>query len=144
MPIRSRCINLRVPAPTNPDIEKFLKWIAEREMLNLPEDTLKKIVNASNRNMLDAVSQLECFKFTKKPDSDILNPYHVEINEITKSIFQDQSPTMLHKIRGNLYDLLVNCVEPNVILTKLLEEIIKSKKIHDQFLKDLIHKAAYL
>lgn len=38
---------------------------------------------------------------------------------------------MLQKIRGNLYELLVNCVEPNLILKKLLDEIVNSKKIND-------------
>lgn len=43
----------------------------------------------------------------------------------------EQSPSQLLKIRGMFYDLLVNCVEPNIILKLLLEEIIYSGKIRD-------------
>jgi replication factor C subunit 3/5 len=56
----------------------------------------------------------------------------------------EQSPAQLQKIRASFYDLLVNCVEPNLILKLLLEEIVISGKIRDQILKGLIHTAASL
>lgn len=58
MPIRSRCINLRVPAPTPDDIADCLRYIAKLEFMELGDEALRKIIKASNRNMLDAVSQL--------------------------------------------------------------------------------------
>lgn len=40
----------------------------------------------SGRNVRDAVSQLECYKYSKKSDSDIMHPFKPEIKEIAKLI----------------------------------------------------------
>lgn len=98
----------------------------------------------SNRNLRDAISQLECFKFSKKNDMDILQPFRPEIKDISKLIISEQSPAQLQKIRNIFYDLLVNIVEPSTILKLLLEELLYSGKINDEVLKGLINQAAYL
>ena len=119
MPIRSRCINLRVPAPTNDHIADVLVSIARENHLDVSEEIIGKILQTSGRNMRDAVSQLECYKYSKKND-DIMHPYKPEIKEIAKLVFQEQSPAQLQKIRGIFYDLLVNCVPGNLIIKMVL------------------------
>ena len=41
------------------------------------------------------------------------------VQEIAKDIFQEQSPKQLYAVRGKLYELLVNCLPPELILRKL-------------------------
>ena len=41
------------------------------------------------------------------------------MQEIAKDIFQEQSPKQLYAVRGKLYELLVNCLPPELILRKL-------------------------
>ena len=143
MPIRSRCINIRVPAPTNECIGDFLITVARENNLEVSEEILKRIILSSGRNMRDAVSQLECYKYSKK-NEEIMHPYKPEIREIAKLIFQEQSPAQLQKIRGIFYDLLVNCVPGNLVIKLVLEEMIMSNKIKEEVLKSLIHEAARL
>ena len=104
---------------------------------------LQNILKSSGRNLRDAISQLECYKYSKKVD-DIMHPYLPEIKEISKLIFQEQSPAQLLKVRSTFYDLLVNCVPGAIILKLLVEEIINSERIRDEILKGLIHEAARL
>jgi len=75
----------------------------------------------SGRNLRDAISQLECYKHSKKSDMDIMHPFKPEIKEISKLLIIEQSPAQLLKVRGIFYDLLVNCIEPNLILKLLLD-----------------------
>ena len=41
------------------------------------------------------------------------------MQEIAKDIFLEQSPKQLYAVRGKLYELLVNCLPPELILRKL-------------------------
>lgn len=143
-PIRSRCVNLRIPAPSGDTIKSVLKEIARNECFDVSEEMLEKIAKVSGRNLRDAVAQLECFFYSKKTDIDLMHPFKPEVKEICKLITTEQSPAQLQKVRGIFYDLLVNCVEPNLILKLLLQEVVYSNKVKDEVLKGLIHKAAEL
>jgi replication factor C subunit 3/5 len=78
-PIRSRCINIRIPAPSQEDIKGILMRIAKDQVLDISHENLQKIVKISGRNLRDAISQLECYKYSKKSDTDILHPFKPEI-----------------------------------------------------------------
>jgi replication factor C subunit 3/5 len=105
--------------------------IAQDQVLDISHENLQKIVRISGRNLRDAISQLECYKYSKKSDTDILHPFKPEIREIYKLLMSEQSAVQLQKIRGIFYDLLVNCIEGNLILKLLVEEIIFGSKIPD-------------
>lgn len=47
-------------------------------------------------------------------------PYKKEINEICGLILKEQSLGQMKKIRDMFYDLLVNCIDPQTILSELL------------------------
>ena len=46
--------------------------------------------------------------------------------EIARDIFQEQSPKQLYQVRGKLYELLVNCLPPELILRKLALALIRT------------------
>ena len=48
------------------------------------------------------------------------------VQEIAKDIFQEQSPKQLYAVRGKLYELLVNCLPPELILRKLALALIRT------------------
>lgn len=57
-PIRSRCINLRVPAPTEEDIKNILISIAREQYVEVSQEIINKITKISGKNLRDAISQL--------------------------------------------------------------------------------------
>ncbi len=65
-PIRSRCVNVRIPAPNESVIQEILEGIAKDQMFEIPSETIKKIIKMSSRNLRDAISQLECYKYSRK------------------------------------------------------------------------------
>lgn len=62
MPIRSRCLSLRIPSPTNEDIRKLLKDIRAKENLTFNDRLLDAIVENSNRNVRKAINTLQLSK----------------------------------------------------------------------------------
>ena len=56
-PVRSRCLGLRVPAPSTEDIERAMKRVAQREALTLPDGLSKRL--SVERNARRALLMLE-------------------------------------------------------------------------------------
>lgn len=47
-------------------MQEILEGIAKDQMFEIPTETVKKIIKMSSRNLRDAISQLECYRFSKK------------------------------------------------------------------------------
>ncbi|KAI3705393.1 hypothetical protein L1987_75630 [Smallanthus sonchifolius] len=68
------------------------------------------------------------------------------VSEIASDIMQEQSPKRLFQVRGKLYELLVNCIPPEIILKKLLYELLKklgSELKHEEHRMRLGQKAIF-
>ncbi len=62
MPIRSRCLSLRIPSPSNDEIRKLLKDIRIKENLTINDRMIDAIVENSNRNVRKAINTLQLSK----------------------------------------------------------------------------------
>ena len=58
------------------------------------------------------------------------------MQEIANDILGEQTPKRLFVVRGKLYELLVNCIPPELIIKKLMLEL--ARKLDDE----LKHKVA--
>lgn len=58
LPVRSRCMQVRVPAPTTNEIVGVLKYISQKESFNLPIPLATSISNFSRRNLRRAIMML--------------------------------------------------------------------------------------
>jgi replication factor C subunit 3/5 len=144
-PLRSRCILIRTPAPKNHEICMVLEEICKKEDLCFQKSLLTKISNASDRNLRRAVLMLEVSKQENLSTYDITKipivDWEIYVHEISNLIFCEQTPKQLLKIRGKLYDLLVNCLPPRHLIRKLLQFIIE--KLDDQSKQKAIKTAAF-
>jgi hypothetical protein len=61
--------------------------------------------------------------------------------EIANFILQEQSPKRLYEVRGKLYELLVNCLPPELILRKLALELFR--KLDDELRHKVSELAAF-
>jgi replication factor C subunit 3/5 len=62
-PIRSRCLSLRVPSPTDDDIRSILTLIKKEERLDkVSTQQIDKIVKSSDSNIRRAVNCLQLSK----------------------------------------------------------------------------------
>ncbi|XP_055807270.1 replication factor C subunit 3 [Solanum dulcamara] len=127
--VRSRCLNVRINAPMEEEIVNVLEFIAKKEGLQFPQGFATRIVEKSNRNLRRAVLTFETCRVQQYPftNNQAIPPMDWEqyVSEIASDIMKEQSPKRLFEVRGKLYELLTNCIPPEVILKRLLLELLK-------------------
>ena len=64
--IQSRCLLVRVPAPTHDEIISVLQTIAKKENCLLPVDLAQRVAEKSNRNLRRAILLLEACRVNAK------------------------------------------------------------------------------
>ncbi|KAI8848692.1 replication factor C subunit 5 [Chytridium lagenaria] len=125
-PIRSRCLLVRVAAPTIDEITSVLQKIAKKESLDLPPVFANRIAEASEGNLRKATLMFEAARVRKYPFSDkdevTRSDWEAFIAEMAKYIVQEQTPKRLLEVRGKLYELLTHCITADTIL-KLVKNV---------------------
>ncbi|MCO5576695.1 hypothetical protein L7F22_030510 [Adiantum nelumboides] len=143
--VRSRCLNIRISGPSKEDIVKVLQHVAKKEGLQLPVAFAARIALSSNRNLRRAILSLEACKVHQYPfteDQPVQSTdWEQYVVEIASDIVNEQSPKRLFLVRGKLYELLVNCIPPEIVLKRLLLELLK--KLDSELKHEVCHWAAY-
>nr|AFK43839.1 unknown [Medicago truncatula] len=143
--IRSRCLNVRINAPSEEQIVEVLQFIGKKEGLQLPSSLAARIAEKSNRNLRRAILSFETCRVQQYPftDKQTIPPMDWEeyISEIASDIMKEQSPKRLFQVRGKLYELLTNCIPPEIILKRLLYELLR--KLDAELKHEVCHWAAY-
>lgn len=128
--IRSRCLGVRVAAPSIDEVVSVLNHVSKKEGINLPESLAQKIAIASSRNMRRAILMLEACRVKQYPFStnqEVCQPdWEIFLRETAGMIVQEQSPKRLFEVRGRLYELLVHLIPPDVIFKQLLRELVSN------------------
>ncbi|KAM0022981.1 putative AAA+ ATPase domain, DNA polymerase III, clamp loader complex, gamma/delta/delta subunit [Helianthus debilis subsp. tardiflorus] len=142
--VRSRCLNIRVNAPKEDEIVKVLEFIGKKEGLQLPPGFAARIAEKSARSLRRAILSVETCRVQQYPftNNQVIPPMDWEeyVTEIASDIMKEQSPKRLFQVRGKLYELLVNCIPPEIILKRLLFELLK--KLDSELKHEVCHWAA--
>ena len=160
-PIRSRCLCLRVAAPTVEEVSSVLLAVAHKEGVKCPPALAERIARASDRNLRRAVLTLEACKVRRVTDTKPevprrrrphvsrpppLPPSHSQVQQypmvesqqiqlpdwqlyiaaVADDILREQSPKALLALRGKLYELLSNCIPPELIMKHLVGHLLKT------------------
>jgi len=143
--LQSRCLNIRIAAPTVPEISKVLQKIATAEKWNLPPKFAALIAKKSMRNLRRAILMLETCKIEKDPFQETQNiplpEWEEFLGTLAQQIVQDQSPKRLLAVRTKLYELLVHCIPPEAILKKLTMLLVEL--VENELKFEVIKWAAY-
>ncbi|XP_071485871.1 replication factor C subunit 3-like [Diadema antillarum] len=143
--IRSRCLGIRVAAPSIDEIGQILQAVCKKEGVTLPPELGRRIAEKCDRNLRKAILACEACKVQQYPlsaDQDIPETdWEVFLRETANSIIQQQSPKQLLEVRGRLYELLTHCIPPDVILKGLLKELLKN--CDGQLKTEITHVAAF-
>ncbi|XP_061387589.1 replication factor C subunit 3 [Musca vetustissima] len=128
--IRSRCLGIRVAAPTPSEMTSVLQAVSKRENIALPLELATRIIDKSERNLRRAILMLEACKVQQYPftaQQDIVElDWQVFLRETANQILTEQSPAKLEKVRDRLYELLAQGVPPDVIFQGLVKELVKN------------------
>lgn len=147
-PVRSRCLGIRVPAPTHDDIADVLVAVGKKEQCVCPQDLARRISMHSDRNLRRALLMLEAAKVQSPGSSSLasntivqLPDWELYINRLSREILQEQTPSKLLHAREMMYELLTNCIPAEVIMVTLNKELCKA--LDDSLKHEVAHWAAY-
>jgi replication factor C subunit 3/5 len=128
-PVRSRCLAIRVAAPSEEDVRSVLISIAKKEGFAVPDELTKKIAEMAKGNLRRAILTLEAMKVRQQPLTTTakvdLPDWEEFIAKLANEIVSEQNPRVLQQVRGKLYELLTHCIPPELILKKLTLELLK-------------------
>lgn len=155
-PLKSRCLSLRVAAPSEKEIVGVLTRVAAKEKLQLPVGLAEAIVQQSGRNLRRALLMLESSRveqwqhFAKQSGQaenvdfrQLVRPadWEIFVDALARTIMEEQTPQRLLQVRGKLYELLCNCIPPEVILRSLTLALVK--RLDDQLRHETVQWAAF-
>ncbi len=147
--LRSRCLGIRIPAPSVNDICTSLKYVAEKEKVTLSEELCISIARNCNRNARRAILMLETSRInagssnlSSKLEKGVQKTdWELYIAQLAVDITKEQSPQMLLSAREKLYELLINCIPPSIIIKNLAMELMKN--LDDELKHDVLEAAAF-
>ncbi|KAI7842216.1 hypothetical protein COHA_004129 [Chlorella ohadii] len=144
-PVRSRCLCIRVAAPSLQQIEEQLGRVAASEKLSLPPPLASRLAAGCDRNLRRALLSLEACRVQQYPftdDQQVAAPdWELYIQEIAGDVLREQTPKQLFVVRGKLYELLVNCIPPEIVLRKLCLALMP--KLDDELRHSTAQDAAF-
>ena len=123
-PLISRCLCIRIPLATNPEIFKNLLYISIKENINISYQKLNNIIIKSDNNITTAIWLFEMYKYNCNYDNnweDIINKIILIIIKINKNnIFSS-----LKKIREYFYILFITNISSQLIINKIMIKLLK-------------------
>lgn len=136
-PIQSRCLCIRIPAPENNELIKFMFDIAYREKINLTFRKISEILSNSNGNIKSILWGLQ---FTKVNCEEI-NNYNKTISKIVKLLETGRIESDT-ELRAEIFKILIANYDVNVILRSIIKELCNLKTISDDIKYEIIEKCA--
>jgi len=147
-PIRSRCLAIRVPAPTLQEISDSVNKVARSEGVTISPVFASNVAQHSRRNLRRALLMTEASRVQAGPNSKLEDATAIQLPDweryisiIAREIATSQTPQVLLDTRQKLYELLANCIPPEIILKTLVAEL--TRKLDDDIKFQVIHWAAF-
>eukprot|EP00929_Paragymnodinium_shiwhaense_P118293 TRINITY_DN90227_c0_g1_i1.p2 TRINITY_DN90227_c0_g1~~TRINITY_DN90227_c0_g1_i1.p2 ORF type:complete len:354 (-),score=118.32 TRINITY_DN90227_c0_g1_i1:70-1131(-) len=145
-PLRSRCLPIRVAAPTTEEITTSLMKVAAAEKVKVPLELAQKIALKSNRDLRRAMLILEttCVQSSELTKDMPLQDeaWDAAIGAVAKMIQREQSPKMAMEVRGKLYELMAACLPSDFILKELMMKLVNAQP-NDQLKQRTFASAAH-
>ncbi|KIP11197.1 hypothetical protein PHLGIDRAFT_21849 [Phlebiopsis gigantea 11061_1 CR5-6] len=143
-PIKSRCLLVRVAAPTEQEMMKVMKHVADRQNFRIDDDNvIQEIAQDADGNLRKALLVFEALKMQTglngpitiaKPD------WETYCHKVGDMIIQEQSPQRVMEVRTKLYELLSHCIPPSVVLKTIASHVVD--KVDESLKADIMHWAA--
>jgi replication factor C subunit 3/5 len=144
-PLKSRVLPIRVPAPSHEEIINVLQHVARKESVKLPEALAGRIALKSRRNLRRALLMLEACKvqqFPLQPEQKVRTAdWESFIDELGRLITERQDPKTLLLARNKMYELLTNCIPPDVLMKTLAKVLLR--RVDEQLKHEVVHWAAH-
>jgi replication factor C subunit 3/5 len=131
-PLKSRCICIRISAPSTDELFKLALTISAKENLNLNLEDYGKIINKANGSVRKLLWKLNLIK-AGQYDNKFETPYEETIDQITDLILKCDL-CEINNIRNLIYNLIITNIDPSSIMRNIFISLCK---------KDLPEKIKY-
>lgn len=118
-PLHSRCIMVRIPAPTNDSLFSYLYLINMNRKLEISFNDLSYICDKSDGNIKKALLMLEL----KHETGTFTNNYDEFIIDLVNSMLKCKNINTLLQIRNKLYNTLITNIPNSNIIVDMIKEL---------------------
>ncbi|KIM68981.1 hypothetical protein SCLCIDRAFT_1208393 [Scleroderma citrinum Foug A] len=144
-PIKSRCLLVRVAAPTTQEMQMVMEHVAKKLKFDLPPEASLQIAEDAAGNMRKALLVFEALKM-QSPDLSgplqIAKPdWETYCHKVADLIVQEQTPARIMEVRAKFYELLSHCIPPTIILKTVADRVVE--KVDEALKADVMHWAAF-
>jgi replication factor C subunit 3/5 len=125
--VRSRCLLLRVAAPSHSEIVTVLTSVGKKENYTVDRVILQRIAEASGRNLRRAILMLESSKVSIGSGStkDVPLPqWYGFIQQLANKMLKQQTVRGLEEARNDFYELQAHLIPAELVLRVLLETML--------------------
>lgn len=125
-PLRSRCLLIRIPLPTETQILETLLFICEKEGINIPYNELNEIIKKSDNKANNAVWLLEMYIYNISYDKNWDNIIDNIIDLIVDTKINNNNTlyNIIKKIREYFYILFITNIPTQTIIRKIMIKLI--------------------
>lgn len=138
-PLRSRCICLRISAPTDSELFIYIFKISIKEGIMLEKEQYENIINNANGNIKKALWDLEFLRFGYDSDTD----YITSLNKIVNLILE-LDLNNLPQIRHFISNLMITNLNKTTIMRDLVDTLCICKKISDTAKQKIVMASSIL
>ncbi|KAJ1827422.1 Replication factor C (RF-C) subunit [Coemansia sp. RSA 2599] len=144
-PVQSRCLLVRVAAPSIDDVVGVINGVAKKEGITLPPAFAAQLAAASRRNLHRALLMLEAAYVKQYPFGDQqdipLPEWEQYVGAIARAALERQTPAQLMGIRKQLYEVLTHCIPPTTVLKAVAAHLVQG--VGDALKAEVVHHAAF-
>jgi replication factor C subunit 3/5 len=128
-PLRSRCLNIRLPSPSCQELKSILFDVSCRENIDIDEQNLSTIIKLANGNIKKALCLMELYSFGITKYSLAWKKNIKKVTKIILNFYENSDKTAFNsstidKIRLLLYTIFITNIPGNQMITELLKSIL--------------------
>lgn len=135
-PLKSRCIAIRVPNPTNKNLLKTILTISCRESYKIELNDMCNIIEKSHNNISYCIILLEGLI----RNVQLSNNYDDCINDIINLIFT-KDLNCINDIENKVYEILMTTISGSKIILDILISLLKNSEIKNEIKNNIIKLA---
>jgi replication factor C subunit 3/5 len=133
--LKSRCLMIRNPAPTNDQVTEILREVVRREGLKkVTDENIRDVVEKSERNLRKALLALQACVARNEFTGPILEEHwrNVVGDRIVGELIRNRSVEAVKTTRNVFYDLLACQVPGDLIIREILWQLLKKIDFPDK------------
>jgi replication factor C subunit 3/5 len=136
-PLQSRCMTVRVPAPTDNELLRLMLEISFKEKIKLSIKQCHNILCSADGNIKTMLWQLEFLS----QGSDMENiTYYASINEIIKLLLEKKIGNLII-IRDKIFNLMITNIDTTTIIKDIMTKLC-SLKLSEKLMYNIISECA--